>query len=127
MKKLLSLSLLRIVALVVALGGIIGSISFVLYNGRHNKSILLIALFVAWVLSPFVALLIVDKVSKRWTAYARKALYIIMLTLSIVSLISYSGILIPAGTKTAFVFLIVPLISWVLIGIYILIARAQSK
>ena len=127
MKKLLSLSLLRIVALVAAFGGIIGSISFVLYNGRHNKSILLIALFVAWVLSPFIGLLIADKDSKGWTDIARKTLYIIMLVLSMVSLLSYSGVLSPAGTKTAFVFLITPLISWVVISILVLIARSQSK
>jgi hypothetical protein len=127
MKKILTLSLLRTVALVVVLAGVVGSISLVLYKGRNNESVLLIALFVAWVLSPFVALLLADKVSKRWTDFTRKTLYILMLALTILSLLSYSGVLSPMETKTAFVFLVVPLISWVLIVILLLIARSQSK
>ena len=127
MKKTLTLKFMRIVALIVLLMGVIGSFSLVLYNGRNNKSILLISLFVAWVLSPFIALLIADKVSKRWTNTIRKTLYIIILALTLVSLLSYSGLLNPAGTKTAFVFLVVPLISWVVIAIFILIARSKSK
>jgi hypothetical protein len=127
MKKNLTLNLLRTVALVVLLLGVVGSISLVLYNGRNNKSILLIALFLAWVLSPFIGLVIVDKVAKDWRDISRKTLYIIMLVLTMVSLLSYSGLLSPAGTKTAFVFLVTPLISWVVISILILISRLQSK
>jgi hypothetical protein len=127
MKKNLTLNLLRTVALVILLLGVVGSISLVLYNGRNNKSILLIALFVAWVLSPFIGLVIADKVSKGWRNITRKTLYIIMLVLTMVSLLSYSGVLSPAGTKTAFVFLVTPLISWVVISILILISRLQSK
>jgi hypothetical protein len=127
MEKTLTLKFMRIVALIVLLMGVIGSFCLVLYNGRNNKSILLISLFVLWVLSPFVAFLIADKVSIRWTDTIRKTLYIIILALTLVSLLSYSGLLIPAGTKTAFVFLVVPLISWVVIAIFILIARSKSK
>jgi len=127
MEKTLNLKFMRIVALIVLLMGVIGSFCLVLYNGRNNKSILLISLFVLWVLSPFVAFLIADKVSIRWTDTIRKTLYIIILALTLVSLLSYSGLLIPAGTKTAFVFLVVPLISWVVIAIFILIARSKSK
>ena len=127
MEKTLNLKFMRIVALIVLLMGVIGSFCFVLYNGRYNKSILLISLFVGWVLSPFIALLIAYKVSNRWTDTIRKTLYIIILALTLVSLLSYSGLLIPAGTKTAFVFLVVPLISWVVIAVFILIARSKSK
>jgi hypothetical protein len=127
MEKTLTLKFMRIVALIVLLMGIIGSFFLVVYNGRNNKSILLISLFVGWVLSPFIALLIADKVSNRWTDTICKTLYIIILALTLVSLLSYSGLLIPAGTKTAFVFLVVPLISWVVIALFILIARSKSK
>jgi uncharacterized membrane protein YhaH (DUF805 family) len=127
MKKILTLNLLRTVALVVVLAGVVGSIILVLYKGRNNDSVLLIALFLAWVLSPFIALLVADKVSKRWTDFTRKTLYILMLALTILSLLSYSGVLRPTETKTAFVFLVLPLISWVLIVILLLIARSQSK
>ena len=127
MKKQITLNLMRTVALVVLLLGVVGSFSLVLYNGRNNKSILLIALFVVWVLSPFIGLFITDKVSKSWIYITRKTLYIIMLILTVASLLSYSGVLSPAGTKTAFVFLVTPLISWVVISIFILITRSKTK
>jgi hypothetical protein len=127
MKKNLTFNLMRSVSLVVVFMGVIGSFSLVLYNGRNNKSILLITLFLAWVLSPFIGLLIADKVSKSWTDITRKTLYIIMLVLTMISLFSYSGVFSPAGTKTAFVFLVTPLISWVVILILIVISRSQSK
>ena len=127
MKTNFSLNFMRTLSLVAVLVGIVGSISLVLYKGRNNESVLLILLFAAWVLSPFIALLIADKVSKLWTDFRRKTLYGLMLFITIVSLLSYSGVLSPAGTKTAFVFLVVPLISWVLIAVLLLIARSQSK
>jgi hypothetical protein len=48
------------------------------------------------------------------------------LVISIGSLISYGGILIPAGTKPAFIFLVVPLISWLLIAMITLPAISRS-
>lgn len=125
--KVRIINLMRTVALVGVSVGAVVSLCLVLYNGRNNKSILLITLFVAWVLSPFIALLIADRVSKRWRDLTRKLLYGIMLALTLVSLLSYSGALSPAGTKTAFVFLVVPLISWMLIATFIFIARSHSK
>jgi hypothetical protein len=127
MKKYFTFSLIQTISLVIVLVGVVASLGLVLYNGRNNKSVLLIALFVGWVLSPFIALLITHKVSKRWTDFARKILYSLMLVIPISSLLGYSGVLSPAGTKTAFVFLVVPLISWVLIAIFLLIARSQNK
>ncbi len=120
-------SLIQIISLVIVLVGVVASLVLVLYNGRNNKSVILNALFVGWVLSPFIALLLTHKVSKRWTDFARKKLYYLMLVITIFSLLGYSGVLIPAGTKTTFVFLVVPLISWVLIAVLILIARSQNK
>jgi len=127
MKKILTLSLLRTVAVVVVLAGVVGSISLVLYKGRNNDSVLLIALFVTWVLSPFIALLVANVVSKRWSNLTRMTLYSLMLVLTLGSLVSYSGALSPAGTKTAFVFLVVPLISWLLIAIVLPIAGSLSR
>ena len=127
MKKYFSLSLVRTISLVIVLVGVVASLGLVLYNGRNNKSVLLIALFVGWVLSPFIALLITLKVSKRWMDFVRKLLYSLMILIPVSSLLAYSGVLSPAGTKTAFVFLVVPLISWVLIAIFLLIARSQNK
>ena len=116
-------------ALVVALAGAAGSLSFMFNAGRNQKSILLIALFTTWVLSPFIALLVANVISKRWSILMRGTLYFLTLFITLGSLVSYSGALSPPGTKPAFKFLIVPLISWLLliIVIPILSRRAVSQ
>ena len=117
MKKNLTFSLLRAIAVVVVLAGAGTSLALTLHAGRNNKSVLLPALFFIWVLSPFIALMVAIAVSERWPALARAALYSFMIVLTLSSLVCYSGLLSPKGTKPAFVFLIVPLISWLVIAI----------
>jgi len=119
-----SSNLLRIMAVLV---GAAGSVGLTLYTGRHNDSVLLIVLFATWVLSPFMALLVANMVSKRWLVSTRVTLYILMLVITIGSLVSYSGALSPPRTKPAFVFLVVPLISWLLMTIVIPIAAWLSR
>ena len=127
MKKILTLSHIRTMAVVVVLAGAGISLGLMLHAGRNNKSVLLILLFVVWVLSPFIALLVANVVSKRWSVLTRVTLYSLMLILTLGSLVSYSGTLSPPGTKPAFVFLVVPLISWLLLAIVIPIASSLSR
>lgn len=127
MKKPFNQNFLRILALIVLLIGAIGSLGFMFIAGRNQNSVILLVLFMIWVLSPFVGLIVAAKISKKWTVLTRLALYWLMLVLSIGSLIIYSGI-IPVGTKTAFKFLVVPLISWLLIMIVIpIVIRLSAK
>jgi hypothetical protein len=65
--------------------------------------------------------------SKRWTTIKRETLYILMVVVTIGSLVCYSGILTLSETKPAFTFLVVPLISWLLLFMTILIASKLSK
>jgi hypothetical protein len=118
---------MRTVALTIVVVGAVGSLYFMFDAGRNQKSILLITLFTAWVLSPFVGLFLANKISNRWTVSARASLYWLMIILTIGSLIAYSGALIPPNTKAAFIFLVVPLLSWVLIVTVFLIARKISR
>ena len=97
------------------------------HAGRHNRSVILIALFFIWVLSPFVGLLVANIVTKRWSDHIRVTLYTLMIFLTIGSLVAYSGVMSPTGAKPAGVFLIVPLISWMLIVIVILLAAIMSR
>lgn len=127
MKKYFTLSLLRIVALTAGLAGAVGSFSFVLHTGRNNDSVLLVLLFVAWVLSPFIALFVANLVSMRWPAFTRVILYCLIIFLTVGSLVFYSGALRPVGTKPAFVFLAVPLMSWILIAIVLPISISVSR
>ena len=126
-KKDLRFSLLRTIAVVVVLAGAIGSLGLTLYAGRNNKSVLLIALFFIWVLSPFIGLLVANVFVKRWSDLFRVNLYSLMVILALGSLVAYSGVLSPPGAKPAGVFLIVPLISWLLIVIVILLAAVMSR
>jgi len=126
-KKNPTLSLLRTVAVIAALIGALGSLGLMLHAGRKNNSVLLIALFVIWVLSPFIALLVANAISTRWSFHTRVTLYVLMLVITVGSLVSYSGVFSPPGTKPAFVFLVVPLLSWLLMAIVIPIAASLSR
>jgi len=126
-KKNSNQSFLGTIALIVALVGAVGSLYFMFSAGRKQNSIILLALFTAWVLSPFVGLFISNKISNRWTVPARASLYWLMIILTIGSLVAYSGAFNTPETKNAFIFLIFPLISWFLIVIVFLIARKISN
>jgi len=127
MKRLLTLRSLRIIALIILLSGAVGSLIFMFNAGRNQRSILLIVLFTAWVLSPFITFFIADMIFKRWLTLTRKAFYFLSIFVTFGSLISYSGALDSPNTKTAFKFLVVPLISWLLILIFLIVATRSRK
>ena len=127
MKQVPNLTLLRTIAVVVVLAGAVGSLAMTLQAGHKNNSVLLVVLFAAWVLSPYIAFMIANVISGLWNDLNRKTLYYIMIFLAVVSLVSYSGAISPPGMKPAFIFLVVPLISWLFLGIFILIAVSQSR
>lgn len=120
------LKLLGAIALVVVMVGAVGSLDLMLSAGRHNPSILLVALFVAWVLSPFIALTIANLISKRWSITERVTLYIMTIVLTLGSLFLYGGAL-AFGTKPAFKYLLVPLLSWILMSIAYFITKFGKK
>jgi hypothetical protein len=111
----------------VLLAGAVGSLVFMFNAGRNQNSIFLIVLFTIWVLSPFIALLVANVIAKRWSIPIRVSFCFLILFITLGSLISYCGALNLPGTKPAFKFLIVPLVSWVLIVIAISIAVSRSR
>ena len=118
---------LRIIASIVLFAGAISSLVLMFYAGHNQKSILLIVLFTGWVLSPFIGLFIADTISKNWLSKTRLTIHLLIVFVVFVSLIFYSGALNMPGTKPAFKFLIVPLISWVLILIVVPIKRKRAS
>ena len=126
-KKISNQYFLRTIALIVALIGVVGSIYFMFSASSKQNSIILLGLFTAWVLSPFIGLFISYKISNHWAVPARALIYWLMLILTIGSLAVYSGTFNTPETKNAFRFLIFPLISWVLIVTILLIARKMSN
>ena len=127
MKQVPKNTLLRTIAVVVVLAGAVGSLVMTLQAGHKNSSVLLVVLFASWVLSPFIAFLITNVMSRLWNDLNRKTLYYIMIFLPVVSIVCYSGAISPPGMKPAFIFLVVPFISWLFLGIFILIAVSQSR
>ena len=125
-KKNSNQSFLGTIALIVALVGAVCSLYFMFNAGRKQNSIILLTLFTAWVLSPFVGLFISNKISCSWTVPARASIYWLMIILAIGSLVAYSGAFNKPETKNAFIFLIFPVISWFLIVTVFLIARKIS-
>jgi|GEM_PF-1199611 len=121
-------SRMRHLALLVTVIGAALSAGLTLYTGRHNPSGTLMTLFVLWVLSPFVALVWAGAASIRWPALARAALYFGMLLIPIASVAVYARVAFgPPLVKTAFAFLVTPLVSWLLIAILVRAGVAASR
>jgi|SRR5664279_3966603 len=121
------LNLLSVIALGVVIVGAGSSLILTLQAGRNNKSIVLVALFSVWVLLPFIALVAASMVSRRWSLLARVALYFLMIFVTVGTLLGYSGVLIPSGSKHAGVFLIVPLFSWIVMAIAYFIIKFRKE
>ena len=114
------LGLLRAMALTAVGAGAGGAVASMLWVGRRNPSRVLLVLFAIWVLSPFVALVLANVVSWRWSALTRAALYSVILILTVGSLAIYGNVAFsPPGPKPAFMFLVVPLGSWLLMIIVV--------
>ena len=118
---------LRAVATIAVVAGAAGSVGLMLRVGHRNPSRILLVLFWIWVLSPFVALVLADLVSKRWPVLTRAALYSVMLVLTVGSLAIYGDVAFgPPRPKPASIFLLVPLASWLLIALVVPVAAFLS-
>lgn len=120
--------LLRAAALVAVPVGASGSVGLMLFVGHRNDSRILLVLFTLWVLSPFMALALAHVVSKRWSDLARATLYSVALILTLCSLFIYGDVAFGGPrAKPAFMFLVVPLASWLLIASAVTIAAILSR
>jgi hypothetical protein len=119
--------LLRAAARIAVVAGAAGSFGLMLHVGRHNNSHILLVLFTIWDLSPFIALVLADIVLKRWPVLTRTTLYSVMLIIALGSLAIYADVAFgPPRPQPAFMFLVVPLASWVLMAAAIAIAAFVS-
>ena len=121
-----SLGRLRAAALIAVLAGAGGSLGLMLRAGERSPRLLLV-IFTIWVLSPFVALILAEVVSKRWSVVTRATLYSVMLVVALGSLAIYGhDALRPRRAQAAFVYVAVPPASWLLIAIVVPIAALLS-
>lgn len=119
-------ALLRAAALVAVAAGAAGSLGFMLIAG--HPPLFLRVLFAIWVLSPFAALVAADAASARWPRLTRLTLYSLMLAVTLVSLGIYGTVALgPPRPQKAFVFVVVPPTSWLLIAVALPLAAWLSR
>ncbi len=117
---------LRAAALIAVVVGAAGSVGLLLRAGQRAPRLLLI-LMAIWVLSPFIALVLANVVSKRWSSLTRATLYGVMLAVTLGSLAIYGDDAMGhRRAQAAFVFVLVPPVSWLLIAIAVPIAAFIS-
>lgn len=105
-----------------------GSLACSLYTGRHNSSLLLVALFAVWVLSPFAGLLWIGRIADRAPRDVASAIRASSLVICISSLVLYVAVAASRpGHHTAFAFLVTPASSWLAILTMRLAARLVRK
>ncbi len=120
-------SLIRRITFILMLTGALGSLGLTLRAGRNSHSLMLMMLFGVWVFSPFMGLAVAYILSNRWSLFTRNILYLLSMVLTFISLLIYSGVWAPAGVKPAFVFLVLPLLSWLVLAVVIPLTASKSQ
>jgi 4-amino-4-deoxy-L-arabinose transferase-like glycosyltransferase len=118
---------MRAAAFVALVVGAAGSVSLLLHAKQHPPP-LLVVLFIIWVLSPFAALGIAHRVSKRWAPGTQTTLHIVTLIIALASLLIYGDDAVNHRTAhPAFVYVAVPPASCMLGAIAISIAALKAR
>lgn len=118
---------MRTAAFVALVGGAAGSVSLLLHAKQHPPPFLVV-LFIIWVLSPFAALGIAHRVSKRWAPGTQKALYFVTLLIAVSSILIYGDDAVSHRTAhPAFVYVAVPPASWVVSAVAIGLGAWMAK
>ena len=122
------ISSLRTMALVVVTGGAVASLALMLRAGHRQKSLLLLGLFTIWTVSPFAGAVLAHIISKRWSIPARAALYIVMIVMTFGSVSIYTAVAFGySSAKVGFIFLVIPFVSWLLVGIVTATGLIQTR
>lgn len=120
------LGLLHVAAPIAAVTGALGSVALMLRAGHPPP--LLRVLFAIWVVSPFIGLVLANRASTRWLVPTRATLDSVTLVLTVASLAIYlDRLLRPPASTAAFVFVVVPLASWLLMATVVPIAAFLSR
>ena len=108
--------------------GAAGSLALMLYAGRSNRHMLITVLFIVWVLAPFVVLAWAAKMADGWSSATRATLQAATLIITAGSLAIYGyRAAFPPRTTGAFLFVIVPPVSVLLLLVALAIAAFMSR
>lgn len=117
---------MRRAAQVAVVAGAVASVGLMLRAGQ--PPLFLRVLFAIWVLAPFMALLVADAVSTRWSVMTRATLHGVMLFVTLSSVAIYGYVVMrPPRSTPAFVWVVVPVASCLLGTIAIPIAAFISR
>ncbi len=119
--------LLQTLTPIIIVIGAIGSVVLVSLAGQRSNQHFLQLLFDIWVLSPFGIIILIKKFSKEWPTITQSMLNCMILFITVSSLIVYIIVNINPSTQLAFPFVIIPLLSWLMILIIILIAKLITR
>ena len=117
---------LRTMARAAVVAGAAGSVGLMIVAA--HPPIFLRVIFVAWVLSPFVMLAMADRIWGRWPDSTRTVLHVLAIIIAAGSLVIY-GIRVwrPPASTPAFVFVMVPPLSWLLIATVVSFVAFTSR
>lgn len=106
-----------------------GAISFLLRTGyREGTPGFLLTLIGAWVISPFVILLLLMGKSKHWTVMLREVFYVTAIVIGVGTLAIYLRVaLVPLRAKPAVPFVAVPPLSVLVLAISLFVAWVISR
>ena len=126
-----SVGRLRVAALIVMAVSVAISIGLFLRAGQQTPRLLLLGM-AFWVLSPFAILAWLNLVSKQWAIFTRITLCCVTIMIALGTLAIYGDdALGHRRTQAAFVYVIVPPASWLLMAVTIpaaaLIARRRVR
>ena len=120
-------SLIRRSTFIIMLAGAVGSLGLTLRTARNSHSLILVLLFGIWVFSPFMGLAVAYILSNRWPVFTRNVLYFLAMLLTIFSLLLYGGILTPVNMRPAFIYLVLPVLSWLMLAVVIPLTVSKSR
>lgn len=108
--------------------GAAGSLALMLYGGRSNTHLLITLLFIIWVLAPFALLALAERRSGSWSVRAQTTLHALTLVVAAASLAIYAyRAAFPPRTTGAFLFVIVPPVSVILVLASLAISSLMSR
>jgi len=112
----------------VLIAGAVGSLALMLYAGRSNTHILITIGFIFWVLAPFALLALAERRSGNWPPATRATLGILIWIVVIGSLAIYAyRAAVPPRSTGAFLFVIVPPVSVIVVLVALGIVSGVSR
>lgn len=103
------------------------SLALMYRAGHRNPSAVLILMFAVWVVSPFVALDVINRLAQRWSFRGRSVVRVTTVVIAAGAVSVYgTDALRPVSSKGAFIYLVVPFVSWVVVVIVGAIAGLSS-